>query len=167
MSSLTDEQKKRIEENRARALAKLAEKNSLARTRNPNFTTAQKHGNNSAVNTNGFYTRPHSSSCETTHTSPHKLLGLSRFEYHRNTSKTSSYKAPSKSPVKTKVQSESTSSKSHDNKTKNVIDALMKPRVVSGTCVLISRTRFKVVIGFHAKLIGVLKSIPSKGYGKF
>ena len=166
MSSLTDEQKKRIEENRARALAKLAEKKSLARTQNQNNATAPKHCNNSAVNTsNRFYTKPHSSSNETTHTSPDKIRGLSRFEYHRNPSKTSSNKASSKGPVKTNVQSESTSGKSHDNKAKNVNDALMKARVVSGTCVLISRTRFKVVIGFHAKLIGVLKSIPSKSYG--
>ena len=164
MSSLTDEQKKRIEENRARALAKLAEKKSLARTQNQISTTAPKHCNISAVNTNRFYTKPHSSRSETTFTSPHKILGLSRFEYHRNPSKTSSNKASSKGPVKTKVQSESTSSKTHDNKTKNVNDALMKAPVVSGTCVLMSRTRFKVVIGFHAKLIGVLKSIPSKCY---
>jgi hypothetical protein len=164
MSSLTDEQKKRIEQNRAKALAKLAEKKSLAaRTQNQNnttVTTAPKHFSSSTVNSNSFYTKPHSSGLgsETT-------LGLARFEYRPSTSKTSSYKATGKAPVSTNVQSQATFNKSQ-NEAKNVNDTLMK-RVVSGTCVLISKARFKVVVGFHAKLIGVLKSIPSKCYGKF
>ena len=164
MSSLTDEQKKRIEQNRAKALAKLAEKKSLAaRTQNQNnttVTTAPKHFSSSTVNSNSFYTKPHSSGLgsETT-------LGLARFEYRPSTSKTSSYKATGKAPVSTNVQSQATFNKSQ-NEAKNVNDTLMK-RVVRGTCVLISKARFKVVVGFHAKLIGVLKSIPSKCYGKF
>ena len=36
-----------------------------------------------------------------------------------------------------------------------------------GVCVLISRERFVVNVGYHAKLIEVFKELPSKSYGKF
>ncbi len=161
MSSLTDEQKKRIEENRARALAKLAEKKSLARPQYQNNTAVSKHSSNSLVTSNSFNTKPQTFNSGTTQKNALSTsLNLSRFEYNR---KASPHKSTSKGFPNT---AQSTFSKNR-NKTKSVNDALMKARVVNGTCVLMSKTRFKVVVGFHAKLIGVLKSIPSKCYGKF
>ena len=176
MSSLTEEQKKRIAENRAKALEKLAQKKALAQ---------QQHSNTSAVkgSSTSFYNKsqPNTFNSGTTQKQGN-ILNLQRFEYHRRTNETS-YKATTKAPVKrtTYAQSTFSSSSNSGNTTKawNVTksgnatnyktanDASTKTKVVSGTCVLISKTRFKVVVGFHAKLIGVLKSIPSSCYGRF
>ena len=165
MSSLTDEQRKRIEENRAKALAKLAEKKSAARPQYQNNTSASKQSSNSTVNSDAFYKKPQTFSNGTSPKNAPTTLSLSRFEYHRGTSKAPPYKATSSVPPMT-IQSSSTFRKS-PSKTKSMNNALMKPRVINGSCILMSKTRFKVVVGFHAKLIGVLKSIPSKCYGKF
>ncbi|CAB4038461.1 Hypothetical predicted protein, partial [Paramuricea clavata] len=163
MSSLTDEQRKRIEENRAKALAKLAKKKSVAaRPQYQNNTSASKQSSNSIVNSNAFYKKPQTFSNGTSQKNAPKTQSLSRFEYHRGTSKASPYKAKSSVPPMA-IQSSSAFSKS-PSKTKSVNNTVMKARVISGTCILMSKTRFKVVVGFHAKLIGVLKSIPSKCY---
>lgn len=39
-------------------------------------------------------------------------------------------------------------------------------KVVKGTCVLISKNRFAVKAGYHAQLIGMFKTIPSRSYGE-
>lgn len=162
MSSLTDEQKKRIEENRAKALAKLAEKKrALSRPQNQNnatgssATTSKLSVNISTVHSNSFCKKPQACSNGTTIQKQGQIThSLSRFEYQSRAGK----RPPSN-------VTQSTFSK-RCKETKSVNDALMKARVVNGTCVLISKSRFKVVVGFHAKLIGVLKSLPSKCYGK-
>lgn len=42
-----------------------------------------------------------------------------------------------------------------------------KPAVsVRGKCVLHTEDRFRVEVGYHAELIAVFKTIPSKNYGK-
>lgn len=43
-----------------------------------------------------------------------------------------------------------------------------KPAIsVRGKCVPHSEGRFRVEVGFHAELIAVFKSIPSKNFGKY
>lgn len=179
MSSLTDEQKKRIEENRAKALAKLAQKKSIAQHQHQNNTNATKCSGNLTLKANTFYNKSHTFSSGTT--KKPDILNLRQFEYRHNTSETSPHKATTKAPFnKTTQDTQSTSSNSGNvtkgwNATKSDSvtnyksgnDALMKARTVNGTCVLMNKTRFKVVVGFNAKLIGVLKSIPSKCYGRY
>lgn len=41
-----------------------------------------------------------------------------------------------------------------------------RPVLVGGRCVSHSRDRFRVEVGYHAELIAVFKTIPSKNYGK-
>ena len=162
MSSLTDEQKKRIEENRARALAKLAEKKSLTRPHNQNISVSipSRH---STVKQTAFYNKPSTSRNEASHNNNSTTQNLSRFKYHRGASKQdSSYKAVNKTSSNNKLKN----SHQTDSKNENVNDALMKPQVVTASCVLIDKTRFKVIAPFHTKLIGILKSIPSKCYGR-
>lgn len=165
MSSLTDEQRKRIEENRARALARLAEKKSSARSQYQNCAATSRQST-SANNTAG---RSHSSYNNKPHASSNALTNqnLSRFAYRGSSSKNVPLKTNSCGNLKTSAHSQSTFSKSGNDATKSVSNAFSKARVIKGTCVLLSKTRFKVVVGFHAKLIGVLKTIPSKCYGKF
>ena len=39
-------------------------------------------------------------------------------------------------------------------------------KAIKGMCVLLSRKRFSVNVGYHAQLIGIFKTIPSRSYGK-
>ncbi|XP_028394418.1 SWI/SNF-related matrix-associated actin-dependent regulator of chromatin subfamily A-like protein 1 [Dendronephthya gigantea] len=159
MSSLTDEQRKRIEANRARALAKLGQKRNAAPHSSKNKTgEILQHSTSDRNKTfnNG----------QTVQRVATTSLDLSRFKYHHGkNSTTSPHKATNQGLVSTAVKRQSTFNNFHgSNKTKSVNDALMKAKVVQGTCVLLNKTRFKVVVGYHGKLVGVLKSLPSKCY---
>ena len=179
MSSLTDEQKKRIEENRAKALAKLAQKKSVAQHQHQNNSSTKCPGN-SALKLNAFYNKSHTFNSGATQ--KQDILNLKTFEYHRRTNETSPHKGGTKAPFNKTTHTQSTSNNTGNlttstswdvNKSGNVTkyksgnEALMKARVVNGKCVLMNKTRFKVVVGFHSKLIGILKSVPSKSYGRY
>lgn len=159
MSSLTDEQKRRIEENRASALAKLATKRSsanVARQENAGCSSKNHLDPSSASISKGkihvptkqntlFYGNVHQDGKRKENGMNGQLL--SRFQYI-NKGKTVS-----------KVQTPA-----NTFRTKNINDVLGKKSVIHGTCVLIDRTRFKVVVGFHSELIGVFKTLPSRCY---
>lgn len=165
MSSLTDEQRKRIEENRARALAKLDKKKSAATYQSKNnaggnIRTGVKHSTSNNTKLLTFNDRQTEQRVVTAG------QDLSRFENRYGKNSASPYEASNKGLVCTSVKSQSTFGDQGRYGTKSVNDALMKAKVVQGSCVLMSKTRFKVVVGYHGKLIGILKSLPSKCYGR-
>lgn len=151
MSSLTNEQIKRIEENRAKALAKLAKKRAT--------TNAPEQGNAACSSKTHLY---HSSNVNKgqIHVST-KQNALFYGSDHQNNGKRK------ETGRNGQLLSGFYDGKKIKSRIKNVNDVLGKKSVVSGCCVLIDRTRFKVVVGFNSKLIGVLKTLPSKYYGKF
>ena len=167
MSSLTDEQRRRIEENRARALAKLAEKKKSP-VGKPISTTASltsvgrqqsssHHVNSSErLRKTSFYTS-HSNG----HSSKQKTItdgGLfAEFQYHRKNKPTTNNNVSSTSNL---------ASSNWINKTAKTVNNAIKKKITA-TCVLTDKEKFKVVVALHSGLIGIFKTLSSGCYGTF
>lgn len=54
-----------------------------------------------------------------------------------------------------------------NSSTLNAVPAKKPAISVRGRCVPYTEDRFKVEVGYHAELIAVFKSIPSKNYGQY
>lgn len=172
MSSLTDEQRRRIEENHAKALAKLTEKRSAAKGLQPflggNASCSSKNCINSSSSQN--QKKVFGSTKEFAHTfyKDHQCRGPFRSVHVRKGIQVDR-EACATFPGMNKEETirHQLNSSNHWNKHKNVNDVLGKKKsVVEGTCVLVDKMRFKVVVGFHSQLVGVFKTLPSRSYGK-
>jgi hypothetical protein len=103
------------------------------------------------------FTRP--SSSKTSFTKNDKSFGVDTF-----------FSTNSKTTLESKPQQ--TSQLSTNNKDK-VCGASVAPalgttkdtKITKGTCILISKKRFAVKVGYHAQLIGLFRTIPSHSYG--
>lgn len=153
---LSEEEKRKIEENRQQALKRRAERLLEAEKLKNSF----KNGTAPLANPKTFYKQPVSSSPKNV---PSKLYSFNE--------KSSSSNGGNYTPLKANINpsttsiSSSTSGKSSNEqaqKTWNVLtDAL------TGTVSLVSKDRFVLDIGFNSKLIDMCKSIPGRVYGKF
>ncbi|XP_073992688.1 SWI/SNF-related matrix-associated actin-dependent regulator of chromatin subfamily A-like protein 1 isoform X2 [Rhodnius prolixus] len=152
-SSLTPEQKKRIEENRRLALERRNEK------LKQQISASSAHG----VAASGVV-----SNQEKNVSSAHKssLFSIKRPPYHRRTSKPpiSSFHKPNNSSASENLSNNVSTLPQKPNfqvneKTWNVI---VEP--MTGTCSLISRDRFVVQIGYNKELLDLFKTIPGKEY---
>ncbi|XP_014246833.1 SWI/SNF-related matrix-associated actin-dependent regulator of chromatin subfamily A-like protein 1 [Cimex lectularius] len=138
-STLTPEQRQRIEENRQKALAKLAAKSAnQQKTPDQSYNRVQpvqqassSLGNRVPFKNQSFQTKPATNGNQAQNFYKSKSLGS-----HTGGSK------PEEKPKSWNVVSET----------------------LTGTCSLISNDRFAVTIGYNSKVIDIMKSIPGRQY---
>ncbi|XP_054712629.1 SWI/SNF-related matrix-associated actin-dependent regulator of chromatin subfamily A-like protein 1 [Uloborus diversus] len=144
MSQLTEEQRRKIEENRRKALEKRAAKTGSSAVNTPvtvtssfsSFSKTPQNGVGPSVSAiaNNFYKKPETSS---------------KFGTLNVTSvKTGPFKNNSLIFQNGKLSNSS----------------VVSQNTVKGTCVLLSRKRFFVDVGFHKEMIDLFKTIPSRLY---
>ena len=186
MSSLTEEQKKKIEESRRKALAIKAAKAQQKPTLEKNVPPV-KPGTPSAIAKAVFKKRPDLPSWLGTKSNGNaprvqstggaqnsKILGDSSQSLSasyingrgRGTSKygaTNHSKSPNKRQHDTKPLNDDVASTSHSPLKSSLASKLTK---VKGRCVLTSREQFMVDIGYSAPLVALFKTMQTKQYGK-
>ncbi|KAG8198721.1 hypothetical protein JTE90_023489 [Oedothorax gibbosus] len=171
MSSLTEEQRRRIEENRRKALEKRAAaskpavSSSTLTNKNTNNSGTTQFSNPAPVKT--FQAAKVTASNSNTNSSFKQSSSLNANQFPKapenravpvNSQIANAFYGPTKTfPSKT-VSSVGTGNYLQNGKSNSSND------IIKGTCVLISRQRFTVDVKFHKELIEVFKSIPNRLY---
>ncbi|GIY06389.1 hypothetical protein CDAR_505901 [Caerostris darwini] len=149
MNQLTEEQKRRIEENRRKALERRA------------IAAAQNNINNVApVSSN---TIPVSRTVPKTLSHSNSITGSSSSTYKQNqqTSNTNTYNIQSNSYKKNQNSSNLLSAVIISQNEKKVFQS---NEIMKGRCVLLNRQRFYVDIGYKKEVIDIFKTVPSRLY---
>lgn len=181
MSALTEEQRRRIEENKTRALEKLSQKKSQLSTKptalqKPNAPTGfhpENRSLNSASNTMPQYTSlpQYSLPAHNPGLSGNKNLSSTSGQVSKtwNSAKTNpnSYqKAVNPGAKPNSSVSQAVADRKHDQgMTSQPTDSFYsKKTVLKAHAILLSRTRFMIEAGFHTGLIGLFKTMETKEY---
>ncbi|XP_005102138.1 SWI/SNF-related matrix-associated actin-dependent regulator of chromatin subfamily A-like protein 1 [Aplysia californica] len=177
-SSLTADQKRRIEENKRKALEKLAER---TKHQNHQFSSPQRSTSGHIQSTNhgtsvSKIPAAKSSSATSLPSITHKPSAQHPTKSFSGNAMASANSSHQKQLINSKVQS---SFKLGSKATLSQAPVKSLPQVkvptdqfygaqsqqtVRGKCVLVSKDRFKVDIGYHAQLIEIFKRIKSKAY---
>ncbi|XP_022246250.1 SWI/SNF-related matrix-associated actin-dependent regulator of chromatin subfamily A-like protein 1 isoform X2 [Limulus polyphemus] len=177
-STLSEEQRKKIEENRQKALQKRAEKQLirlpvLVRQDNVPYYKPSSVCNNAhnvlpcknSCTESKLFQRQVKSSIDTSNIRNVVSLSAGNIEDNLNNCSPSVKKSTFYSDRK--HENQNTVDKSSVRKTKAELSysnsSNSKP-AIQGVCVLINRKRFQVEVGFHQQIIEVFKTIPSKVY---
>ena len=180
MSSLTEEQRRRIEENKIRALEKLAHRKSQIDTSsstqqksNASFTSHPKNqpSNNVSSNTAAHCPDPVRNAA----TADNKNLSSTSAQQSKiwNTLGSNQNSNLKKANLETKPNSSinpisaDDDKKGHDKVTQPANSFYGKKTVIKAKTILLSRTHFMVEVGFHAGLIALFKTMETREYSKF
>ncbi|XP_076058003.1 SWI/SNF-related matrix-associated actin-dependent regulator of chromatin subfamily A-like protein 1 [Oratosquilla oratoria] len=167
MSSLTEEQRRRMEENKRKALERRALQQKSVSNPPPQSvsqgsTIQNKSGfagnntNNTSIG-NNFYKNKHAKD-NTQHTSKFHSGGSSPNKYRNFNSE----KGAGNSNWKSWEKKEEVNFNTSEKGSASMPTAVAKP--VNGTIKLLTKERFVVDVGYHAQMIEVFKTIPSKKY---
>lgn len=183
MSTLTEEQRRRIEENRRKALERRAANEAASKATISSSSSFNKNTN--TLNTKQFVNSAPSKSFQTAQsTTSNSNIFPPSFNKNNNSdtkqfakpleSKTSDFSANSQianafyGPLKTFPSKTHSSSKAVgvENRTRTGSSGCkpLSTDIIKGTCVLVSRHRFHVDVRFHKELIEVFKTVPNRLY---
>lgn len=165
MSSLTEEQKKRIEENRLKALNRLK----AAGVNIPHSSTPVRPSPASGGPSKGIFS-PLNHSVNNNPTRPDVKSPVSSANNSRDYKNPKTWFTSSQSSQTNATSSKNAFSNERTNSDKsqtNWPSAVSSPRTITGTCWLSAPDRFSVKVGYKSDLIDYFKSIPGKNYGKY
>ncbi|CAH0392874.1 unnamed protein product [Bemisia tabaci] len=162
MSSLTEEQKKRIEENRLKALNRLK----AAGVNIPHSSTPVRPSPASGGPSKGIFS-PLNHSVNNNPTRPDVKSPVSSANNSRDYKNPKTWFTSSQSSQTNATSSKNAFSNERTNSDKsqtNWPSAVSSPRAITGTCWLSAPDRFSVKVGYKSDLIDYFKSIPGKNY---
>nr|XP_018904491.1 PREDICTED: SWI/SNF-related matrix-associated actin-dependent regulator of chromatin subfamily A-like protein 1 [Bemisia tabaci] len=162
MSSLTEEQKKRIEENRLKALNRLK----AAGVNIPHSSTSVRPSPASGGPSKGIFS-PLNHSVNNNPTRPDVKSPVSSANNSRDYKNPKTWFTSSQSSQTNATSSKNAFSNERTNSDKsqtNWPSAVSSPRTITGTCWLSAPDRFSVKVGYKSDLIDYFKSIPGKNY---